>query len=499
MKEKRTAQLRHQVASTRRISVSSFFNLRVSICLALVCAAAISAQANIIIVTNTNDSGPGSLRQALADANDGDTINFAVTGTIGLTSGELVVDKSITISGPGADNLAINVNVNVHFRVFNIRPGTNVSISQLKIMHGDVRVSLGDGGAILNDHAVLALNNCTVDSNSAARGGGIYNDGQNGTATLTISNSRVTYNTSTNVTRAEGGGIYNNAANGSAVLTIVNSTISHNSAIGTDFFHNEVGFAGGIYNSGGTLTITNSTVSENHAGGGFNAVPGFAGGIYSEGTLTISNSTLDYNTAAANGNGGAGGGIFNLGVLMIAESTLSDNRGTYGAEIYNDTGTVSIGNTILNRGDALGGNIYNASGTITSEGYNISSDDGSGYLTGPGDQINTNPLLGPLQNNGGPTLTHALLPASPAINTGNPNFTPPPFYDQRGSPFVRVLHSRIDVGSFEVQPPPRPTPAPRPETHTPTPTATGTPSPTPTPTATPRVTPRPRPSPPPRP
>ena len=69
-----------------------------------------SAYADIITVTNTNDSGPGSLRQALADANDGDTIDFAVTGTIGLTSGELLVNRSITISGPGANNLALNGN-----------------------------------------------------------------------------------------------------------------------------------------------------------------------------------------------------------------------------------------------------------------------------------------------------------------------------------------------------------------------------------------------------
>ena len=76
--------------------------------------------ANTITVTNTNDSGPGSLRQALADANDGDTIDFAVTGTIGLTSGELLVNKGITISGPGADNLAVDSNANS--RVFYVGP-----------------------------------------------------------------------------------------------------------------------------------------------------------------------------------------------------------------------------------------------------------------------------------------------------------------------------------------------------------------------------------------
>jgi hypothetical protein len=103
----------------------------------------------------------------------------------------------------------------------------------------------------------------------------------------------------------------------------------------------------------------------------------------------------------------------------------------------------------------------NITGNFISLGYNLSGDDGGGNLTGPGDQINTDPLLGPLQNNDGPTLTHALLPGSAAINTGNPAFTPPPSYDQRGNPFVRVFNGRIDVGSFEVQPPRRPTPAPR--------------------------------------
>jgi hypothetical protein len=84
-------------------------------------------------------------------------------------------------------------------------------------------------------------------------------------------------------------------------------------------------------------------------------------------------------------------------------------------------------------------------------------------LNGPGDQINTDPLLGPLQDNGGPTLTHLPLPGSPAIDAGDPNFTPPPFRDQRGPCFYRVWSRRIDVGSVETQPRPRcATPAPRP-------------------------------------
>src|SRR3954468_11291379 len=97
MKKKHTAQ-------------SGFFNLFARICTAVVCAGVISVDASIITVTNTNDSGPGSLRQALTNASNGDLINFAVTGTIVLTSGGLVIYKSVTISGPGPDRLSIDGN-----------------------------------------------------------------------------------------------------------------------------------------------------------------------------------------------------------------------------------------------------------------------------------------------------------------------------------------------------------------------------------------------------
>ncbi len=121
---------------------------------------------------------------------------------------------------------------------------------------------------------------------------------------------------------------------------------------------------------------------------------------------------------------------------------------------------LNIKNTIV-KVSPEGHSILNGYGAIVSGGYNLSSDDGAGYLNGPGDQINTDPMLGPLQDNGGPTLTHALLPASPAINAGDPNFVPPPDYDQRGPGFDRLRNGRIDIGSFEVQEAPRPSPTPR--------------------------------------
>ena len=143
--------------------------------------------------------------------------------------------------------------------------------------------------------------------------------------------------------------------------------------------------------------------------------------------LTVTNSTISGNSAT-----GYGGGIFNTGLQRAARRWTT-------RQIRSSTRAVR----------AKTFTIY--TGTVTSLGYNVSSDNGGGYLTGAGDQINTDPLLGPLQDNGGPTYTHALLPGSPAIDAGDPNFTPPPFFDQRGPGFDRLVNGRIDVGSFEIQ------------------------------------------------
>jgi hypothetical protein len=353
----------------------------------------------------------GSLRQAIVNANDGDAIDATgISGAIILTSGVLLVDKSVTIDGAGADILAVDGNA--ASRVFQIASGQTVAIS---------------GFTIRNGHAGTA-------------GGGIDNE-----------------NVST--------------------VTVTNCTLSGNVA----------GLGSGIFN-GGTLTIANSTLSGNMASEG--------GGTYNDGsgTLTITNSTISSNMAAL-----AGGASFNLGTMHIANSTLSDNSAALGT--IHTEGTLETGNTILDTG-AAGGKIFDNSGTIISHGYNLCSDDGGGFLTGPGDQINTNPMLGPLQDNGGPTFTHELLNGSPAIDAGDPNFTPPPFFDQRGPGFDRVVNARIDKGSLEVQggPPPTPTPTAS-ATSTPTATTTPTPTGTPTPSATARPTPAPRlrPSPRPRP
>ena len=241
-----------------------------------------------------------------------------------------------------------------------------------------------------------------------------------------------------NSTDGTGGGI---CAESNATLTIDSSTLSGNYA---------GDYGGGIANNG-TLTINNSTLSGNR---GEFAAGAILNGFNGDASLTVSNSTLSGNTTQLHG-----GGIFNGGQSTISNSTLSGNSGMTAGAIVNRLGTLDIESTILNSGE-LGPNISNDSGTVTSHGYNLSSDDGGGVLNGPGDQINTNPVLGPLQNNGGPTFTHELLPGSPAIDAGDPNFTPPPFFDQRGQGFPRVVNGRIDKGSFEVQSGGTPTPTP---------------------------------------
>jgi hypothetical protein len=145
--------------------------------------------------------------------------------------------------------------------------------------------------------------------------------------------------------------------------------------------------------------------------------------------------------------------------VQISNCTLNDNEGQGGSGIYNSNlfegfvigdATVEIGNTILSAFPG-GASISNDSGAVTSLGYNLSTDGGGGALTNATDQINTDPMLGPLQDNGGPTFTHALLPGSPAIDAGDPNFIPPPDFDQRGPGFPRVVNGRIDIGALEVQ------------------------------------------------
>jgi hypothetical protein len=448
---------------------------------------AASANAKTIAVTNTNDSGPGSLRQAMVDANDGDTINaMRVSGSIELSSGELLVNKNVTINGAGAEKLSIESTRSS--RVFEIASDGIVTISGLAIASGQAVV----GGGVYNA-GILEVMDCSISGNEAGGlrenglGGGIYND--NG-ATLTVINCAISGNGAD-----QGGGIYNGGS-----MQITNTTVSNN-FVGR-VFSQQTSLAGAIYN-GGTLDIANCTIASNTATGTLQS-GGIGGSIYNGGTLAIANTTISGNLAGGTGTfPGVGGGIANgSGNVVIRNSTINGNAADgpggsgFGGNVFIAEGTLEIGNTILNTDS--GANIFNFGnqGAIISDGYNLSNDNGAGYLTAAGDQINTDPRLGPLQDNGGPTFTHALLGDSPAINAGNPNFNlnnfpSPLIYDERGPGFDRVKNGRSDIGAFEVQtapvrPTPPPTPTPRP---TPPPTPTPPPSPTPQPSPTPSPTP----------
>jgi hypothetical protein len=216
---------------------------------------------------------------------------------------------------------------------------------------------------------------------------------------------------------------------------VTNSTLSSNSAT--------FGGGGGIFNDFmGTLTVSNSTLSGNSGGGG----------IFNKGTLTVGNSTLSGNSSAV-----AGGGIDNdlYGTLTVSNSTLSGNSSAYsGGGISND-GTLTVSNSIVagNGATFFGPDLF---GPLTSHGHNLFGDgtDAGGF--DPTDLVGTasspiDPLLGPLQDNGGPTQTMALLPGSPAIDAGDN--TNAPTWDQRGPGYPRIVNGIIDIGAFEVQAP----------------------------------------------
>jgi hypothetical protein len=372
------------------------------------------------------------------------------------------------------------------------------------------------GAGIYNDHATLTVSKCIVIGNIAGDGAGIVNDGSSSSAKLKVINSLVTGNWDP-IESTSGGGILNLGENGRATMTLINSTVSDNDAgfsgggIYNDGYDgtatvkvfnsiirdNDAGWGGGggIYNAGwygtASLTLEYSSVTGNTAGSG--------GGVYNAGyggtaSLTVSNTTI-----ADNQSGDFGGGLCNgisggNALMKLVNSTISQNSGNFGGGIFSGqdyvvpivgpgnaslqilnctlsdnsaetvylngagTGMVEIGSTIINA--SASGNTISSDGSLNSLGYNLSSDDGNGALIAATDLINTDPKLGPLQDNGGPTFTQSLLPDSPAINKGK-NFSDAR-YDQRGPGFVRAFKfpsisnaqggDGTDIGAFEVQP-----------------------------------------------
>jgi CSLREA domain-containing protein len=303
-----------------------------------------------------------------------------------------------------------------------------------------------DGGGINNDLGLMTVTTSTVVSNTALVGGGLENTGS-----LVLTGTMVLSNTA-----AAGGGVVNDAN-----LTLIGSTIGDNAA-GNN--------GGGIYNAH-TLVLTGTTVISNTANAG--------GGIENVGTLTLDTSTVISNSASA-----GGGGLDNGGALLATNSTLSRNTGKFGGGIYSHhagslTNSTLDGNSSTNASPA-GGSIYQAAQYLTetlslastivanspsggncsvdptgfplaSDGYNLSSDGTCApYFTQTGDLNGVNPNLGPLADNGGPTLTQRPLFPSPvmdAIPLGTNGCGTTITTDQRGLP--RATDGRCDIGAVE--------------------------------------------------
>jgi predicted outer membrane repeat protein len=310
------------------------------------------AHAVTFTVTSASDAGPGSLRQAIADANaapGADTITFSVGGTVTLTTGSLVVSDALTIDGPSASSLTVSGN-NLN-GVLTVSPaGVTLGIDDLTLANG--RAS--NGGAIFNNRGTVTVSRTVFSQNSATTGGGAIN-------------------------------------NLAGTVTISDSTFSGNSA-----------FAGGAIENveGGALTITSSTFTANSGLPG-GAISNFGVSATSPSTATISNSTFAGNTAVV------GGAIFNLrwGNVRATHSTFAGNSasGSPGGAVHNQGATITLENSIFAGNGCEGFDIADGGGNLDWPASGC-----------PG--VNADPKLGPLADNGGPTRTLAVEPGSGAID-----------------------------------------------------------------------------------
>jgi TIR domain/AAA ATPase domain/Right handed beta helix region len=317
-------------------------------------------------VTNLNDHGPGSLRDAINKAKEGSVITFArnITGTISLTSGEITISRSLTISGPGASILSISGGFTD--RVFAVSSEATVTIYNLTIEHGyplmshiSDAFSVGGGGGIFNSGSLALVNSIISDNKTDSDGGGIATLGS---GILTLTNTIVSGNKSV----WYGGGISNQGTsipssnnNTSSKVIISNSIISGNTSSVS---------GGGVYSGSGTFTLTNTTISGNKS-------EGSGGGIAIDNSmLNLSNNTISGNTASAYG----GGGIYMAGsTLNLSNSTISGNTAsTYkGGGIYIVGSTLNLNNSTISGNTAStykGGGIYVASSTLDLSNSTIS-------------------------------------------------------------------------------------------------------------------------------
>ena len=414
------------------------------------------------------DDGAGNctVRAAIQEANTlagADTIDLpAGTYTLDIsgtnednsTTGDLDIKSDLTINGAGSSTTTIDGGG--IDRVLQIHTGTVVEINGVTLTNGG---AVAFAGGIFISGA-LTLTSSRVISNTADRHGGITIS-VSSTGASTINDSIISANAAS---VGRGGGIGNGGT-----LTISGSTIGANTANGA---------GGGLVNEpGGDLTINGTTVIDNSAaltGGGFflrsggtaaistttisgNTASDTGGGAINGGALTLTNTTVSGNNA-----GNRAGGIANIGGIgdspsvTLTNSTISGNSASEGGGVMNQGGSIVLVNTIIAK-NTPGGDCLLFS-NLTSLGHNLDGDN-TCNLTDPDDLSGIDPSLGPLQKNGGPTLTHALLVGSPAIDAV-PVVDCTVTTDQRG--VFRPQGSACDIGAFEAEPAAEPTPTPIP-------------------------------------
>lgn len=408
----------------------------------------------MITVTNTNDSGAGSLRAAIAAAALGEEITFSITGTITLTSAALTITQDVIITGPGIASLTIDGGNS--FRVFTVSGGVN-TISGMTIING----ASASGAAIHNESTLtltdISIQNCT----SSDAGGGIWNSstitatnltiigcgaaggdggGINNTGTFTGTNLIVTSCTCT----GGGGGVFTDASfthNGGSI-----SGCSDSATIG----------GGGIWNEG-TYDLTEVGIHSNASTGNGDGIRNVFGtvtltrcAVYNNDDINIYNSggTVNVENSTVSGGGAVGSGLFNDGGAMaLSHATITQH--TYG--VINVSGSIlTLFDTIL--AGNTDGDYDGLTVDVTSLGHNALGIDSIEPITDAAGDIRVLSyaalVIGPMQNNGGPTFTHALLVGSPALNAGDG--TGAPLTDQRGE--SRIQGGTIDIGAFEKAP-----------------------------------------------